>query len=63
MESIEKDLYDAAAQLIEKRYPTGWGGAAAVRTQSGKILTSVAPDVKNAALSLCMEVGAYLEAH
>ncbi|WP_217534950.1 cytidine deaminase [Vibrio metschnikovii] len=63
MESIEKDLYDAAAQLIEKRYPTGWGGAAAVRTQSGKILTSVAPDVKNDALSLCMEVGAYLEAH
>uniref|UniRef100_UPI0018F09666 cytidine deaminase n=1 Tax=Vibrio cholerae TaxID=666 RepID=UPI0018F09666 len=34
-----------------------------VRTQSGKILTSVAPDVKNDALSLCMEVGAYLEAH
>ncbi|WP_217523271.1 cytidine deaminase, partial [Vibrio metschnikovii] len=63
MESIEKDLYDAAAQLIEKRYPTGWGGAAAVRTQSGKILTSVAPVVKNDALSLCMEVGAYLEAH
>ncbi len=63
MESIEKDLYHAAAQLIVKRYPTGWGGAAAVRTQSGKILTSVAPDVKNDALSLCMEVGAYLEAH
>ncbi|EGR2428154.1 TPA: cytidine deaminase [Vibrio cholerae] len=63
MESIEKDLYDAAAQLIVKRYPTGCGGAAAVRTQSGKILTSVAPDVKNDALSLCMEVGAYLEAH
>ncbi|BCB42124.1 cytidine deaminase [Vibrio alginolyticus] len=63
MERIEKDLYDAAVQLIETRYPTGWGGAAAVRTQSGKILTSVAPDVKNDALSLCMEVGAYLEAH
>ena len=63
MERIEKDLYDAAVQLIETRYPTGWGGAAAVRTRSGKILTSVAPDVKNDALSLCMEVGAYLEAH
>ncbi len=34
-----------------------------MRTRSGKILTSVAPDVKNDALSLCMEVGAYLEAH
>lgn len=63
MERIEKDLYDAAVQLIETRYPAGWGGAAAVRTRSGKILTSVAPDVKNDALSLCMEVGAYLEAH
>ncbi|EIL2911186.1 cytidine deaminase [Vibrio alginolyticus] len=63
MERIKKDLYDAAVQLIETRYPTGWGGAAAVRTRSGKILTSVAPDVKNDALSLCMEVGAYLEAH
>ncbi|EGX7690558.1 cytidine deaminase [Vibrio parahaemolyticus] len=63
MERIEKDLYDAAVQLIETRYPTGWGGAAAVRTRTGKILTSVAPDVKNDALSLCMEVGAYLEAH
>ncbi|RPB32627.1 cytidine deaminase, partial [Vibrio diabolicus] len=63
MEQVEKDLYDAAAHVIETRYPTGWGGAAAVRTESGKILTSVAPDVKNDALSLCMEVGAYLEAH
>ncbi|MGY6353070.1 cytidine deaminase, partial [Vibrio parahaemolyticus] len=34
-----------------------------VRTESGKILTSIAPDTKNDALSLCMEVGAYLEAH
>ncbi|UXI03899.1 cytidine deaminase [Photobacterium sp. TY1-4] len=60
---IEKDLYDAAVQLIKSRYPAGWGGAAAVRTASGKILTSIAPDVNNDALSLCMEVGAYLEAH
>jgi cytidine deaminase len=43
--------------------PCGWGGAAAVRTASGKILTSVAPDTKNDALALCMEVGALLEAH
>lgn len=26
-------------------------------------MTSIAPDTKNDALSLCMEVGAYLEAH
>ncbi len=26
---IEKVLYEAAVALAEKRYPTGWGGAAA----------------------------------
>ena len=61
--TIEEVLYQAAVQLIESRYPQGWGGAAALRTASGKILTSVAPDTKNDALALCMEVGACLEAH
>ncbi|MGJ8690437.1 MAG: cytidine deaminase [Gammaproteobacteria bacterium] len=60
---IEQKLYDAAVNLAQKRYPLGWGGAAAVRVESGKILTSVAPDIKNESLGLCMEVGAYLEAH
>jgi len=62
-DKIGKTLYQHAIELIETRYPKGWGGAAAVRTKSGKILTSIAPDVKNDGLSLCMEVGAYLEAH
>jgi cytidine deaminase len=61
--SIETDLYDAAVELASKRYPKGWGGAAAVRTVSGRILTSVPPDTKNDSLALCVEVGAYLEAH
>ena len=61
--NIEKQLYQSAISLIEKRYPEGWGGAASIRTDSGKILTSIAPDIKNNALSLCMEVGACLEAH
>lgn len=61
--NVEQELYEAAVELIERRYPTGFGGAAAVRTDTGRILTSVAPDVKNDALSVCMEVGAYLEAH
>ena len=61
--SIETKLYETAIALIEKRYPHGWGGAAAIRTETGKILSSVAPDTKNDALSLCMEVGSYLEAH
>ncbi len=61
--SVETELYSAAVELIQSRYPNGWGGAAAVRTSTGRILTSVAPDTKNDALALCMEVGAYLEAH
>jgi cytidine deaminase len=61
--NIETILYKAAVELIEKRYPQGWGGAAAIMTASGEVLTSVAPDTRNDALSLCMEVGAYLEAH
>ena len=63
MKQEEQELYHAAVELIKKRYPRGWGGAAAVRTEAGKILTSIAPDTKNDALSLCMEVGAFLEAH
>ena len=63
IDDIGKSLYQNAVELIEARYPKGWGGAAAIRTESGKILTSIAPDVKNDGLSLCMEVGAYLEAH
>jgi cytidine deaminase len=61
--SIDEDLYDAATSLVEARYPKGCGGAAAARTESGKILTSISPDTKNDALALCMEVGAFLEAH
>jgi cytidine deaminase len=60
---IEDQLYTAAKELIKLRYPKGWGGAAAIRTETGKIITSVAPDVENDALALCTEVGAYLEAH
>jgi len=61
--AIEKTLYDAAIALAEKRYPFGWGGAAALYTENGQILTSVAPEVINAATELCMETGAILEAH
>lgn len=25
--SIEQEMYDAVKQLIEQRYPTGWGGS------------------------------------
>lgn len=60
---MEEKLFNAAMQLMNARYPSGWGGVAALATESGKILTSVAPETKNDALALCMEVGACLEAH
>lgn len=56
--NIEEALYSAASALIGSRYTRGAGGAAAVRTMSGKILTSVAPDTANDAFALCMDVGA-----
>lgn len=28
---IEKKMYNLAVELIEKRYPTGWGGRCLVR--------------------------------
>lgn len=61
--NIEKDLYEAAVQLIEERYPIGWEGAAAMYTKDNQILTSVSPDVLNASTELCMETGSILEAH
>ena len=60
---VERKLYQSAVELIEKKYPSGWGGAAAMYTEDGQILTSVAPDVINASTELCMETGAILEAH
>ncbi|GAA0449673.1 cytidine deaminase [Alkalibacillus silvisoli] len=60
---IEQKLYQAAIEMIEKRYPSGWGGAAAMYTEDGLILTSVSPDVINASTELCIETGAILEAH
>ncbi|MFD2043128.1 cytidine deaminase [Ornithinibacillus salinisoli] len=61
--NIEQILYASAVDLIEKRYPTGWGGAAAMYTEDRQILTSVSPDVINASTELCIETGAILEAH
>lgn len=60
---MQEKLFEAAKSLISNRYPVGFGVAAALATTSGRILTSVSPDTKNDALSLCAEVGACLEAH
>ena len=60
---IEQKLYQEAVALIRQRYPMGWGGAAALCTEEGTILTSVAPEVINASTELCIETGAICEAH
>ena len=45
---IEKEMYRQAVELIEKRYPKGWGGAGVVHTANGNYYTSVSIDTANA---------------
>lgn len=60
---IEEEMYHRAVELIEKRYPVGWGGAGVVHTTNGHYYTSVSIETANASAILCIETGAMLEAH
>ena len=60
---IEKEMYRRAKELIEKRYPEGWGGAGIVHTEKGHYFTSVSIETANSSAILCIETGAMLEAH
>ena len=60
---VEKEMFRRAVELIEKRYPTGWGGAGVVHTAKGNYFTSVSIETANASANLCIETGAMLEAH
>ena len=60
---IEDNMYRKAVELIEKRYPAGWGGAGVVHTSQGNDYTSVSIDTANASAVVCIELGAMLEAH
>ena len=60
---IEREMYRRAVELIEARYPTGWGGAGVVHTARGHYFTSVSIETANASAGLCIETGAMLEAH
>lgn len=60
---IERTMYRKAVELIERRYPTGWGGAGVVHTANGNYYTSVSIETANASAVLCIETGAMLEAH
>ena len=56
-------MYRRAVELIEKRYPIGWGGAGVVHTANDHYYTSVCIETANASAELCIETGAMLEAH
>ncbi len=60
---VESEMLRLAEELIEKRYPTGWGGAGVVHTENGSYFTSVAIETANASAVLCIETGAILEVH
>lgn len=60
---IESEMYKRAVELIEARYPTGWGGAGVVHTSKGNYYTSVSIDTANASATVCIELGAMLEAY
>lgn len=60
---LDQPLIDAAIQQALSRFPSGYAGAAAVRTEAGQILTSVCFDPPNSGAGLCHETGAYCEAN
>lgn len=57
-----KVMYQKALDFINKRYPTGWGGCAIMRTEDEQYLISVYLESYNDAANLCMETGAMCEA-
>ena len=60
---LDQSLVDAAIQQALARFPSGYAGAAAVRRETGQILTSVCFDPPNSGAGLCHEAGAYCEAN
>ncbi|MBP9708243.1 MAG: hypothetical protein KBD78_11410 [Oligoflexales bacterium] len=60
---VDQNLVQAAIDFVNKRFPTGVEGAAAVYLEDGQILVSTAPLVKNESVSLCHETGAICEAY
>lgn len=60
---VEDKMYQLATDLIKRRYPKGWGGAAVIRTENDNYYTSVPIETANSSAVLCIEVGAMCEAH
>jgi cytidine deaminase len=60
---IALELFNAATNLIKVRFPKGDGYAAAMLTEDGEILTSIAPITFNPSTEISVETGAICEAH
>jgi cytidine deaminase len=60
---VDDQLVRAAVQQALDRFPEGWSGAAAMYTETGRILTSVYVESPNEITCLCHETGAICEAH
>ncbi len=63
MTNIENVIFEKAKAFLEKRYPSGWGGVAIIRTTKDNYFISVSIETANASASLCIETGAICEAH
>jgi len=61
--NIEQKMYEIAIELINKRYPKGWGGAGVIRTEDDNYFTSIWLDNINESVSICIETGAMCEAY
>jgi cytidine deaminase len=61
--TLDQDLVDAAIALANERYPSGECIVAALRTHTGRILTSVYSEARVDSASLCAETGGICEAH
>ena len=55
---VDQTLVDAAITQALQRFPTGYAGAAAVYTKTGRIITSVCFESPNVSVDLCHEAGA-----
>ena len=61
--SLDQELIDSAIALALARYPIGEAVVAALRTNTGRILTSVCAEARVDSACLCAETGAICEAH
>jgi cytidine deaminase len=59
----DRELIDAAIALAKSRFPTENACVAALKTSTGRVLTSVCAEAVLDSACLCAETGAICEAH